>query len=59
MLLKMSTLQGRELHLDKYAQQRSVLLLEVSTQQGQELEVSTLQGPELQLDVSARGVYCI
>jgi hypothetical protein len=41
MLLKMSTLQGRELHLDVYAQQRSVLLLEVSTQQGQELEVST------------------
>ena len=48
----MSTLQGPELHLDESALQRSVLLLEVSTQQGPELKVSTLQGPELQLDVS-------
>ena len=50
--LEVSTLQGPELHLDVSALQRSVLLLEVSTQQGPELEVSTLQGPELHLDVS-------
>jgi hypothetical protein len=45
--------KGPELHLDVSALQRSVLLLEVSTQEGPELEVSTLQVPELQLDVSA------
>jgi hypothetical protein len=48
-----STLQGPDLHLDVSALQRSVLLLEVSTQLWPELEVSTLQGPEMQLDVSA------
>ena len=57
MILKVSTLQGPELHLDVSALQRSVLLLEMSTLQGPDLhlDVSALQRSVLLLEVSATG----
>ncbi len=55
-LLKMSTLQGPELHLDVSTLKRPVLLLDMSTLQMAVLhlhmDVSTPQRPELHLDLS-------